>query len=163
MDAVGDVKAICALGDDEGEGEDVSAGDAGVDLGDGCGLVEAIFSGLEATALPDADEVKGVAAADDVGLLKLGGDLQGGAAWGDVDEGIRVRAGGEDEEPGDGEGGDGKRGKAKQESCQTESLFSASISCSARQCWLNPSVVELLREERLEIGRFEGVRRFSSF
>jgi hypothetical protein len=98
-----------------------------------------------------------------VGLLKLGGDLQGGAAWGDVDEGIRVRAGGEDEEPGDGEGGDGKRGKAKQESCQTESLFSASISCSARQCWLNPSVVELLREERLEIGRFEGVRRFSSF
>ena len=67
LDRLGDVEDVVALGDGEGDGVDVAADEAGVDLGGGGGVVEAVLAGFELAAFDGAEEVEGVAAADDSG------------------------------------------------------------------------------------------------
>ena len=57
-DCLGDVEDVVALGDGEGDGVDVAAGDAGVDLGGGGGVVEAVLAGLEGAAFAEAEQSK---------------------------------------------------------------------------------------------------------
>ena len=96
FDGLGDVEDVVALGDGDGEGIDIAAGDAGVDLGGGGGVVEAVLAGDEFAAFDGAEEIEGEAAADGAGVFKLGGDEAGAGAGGDVDVGRGVvgRAGG---------------------------------------------------------------------
>ena len=90
FDRVRDVEDVVALRDGEGFFIHVAANDPGVDLGSGGGVVEAVFAGVKLAALEGAEEVEDVAAADDVGLLELGGDGLGSGAGGYVDVGRRV-------------------------------------------------------------------------
>ena len=87
LDGLGDVEDVVALGDGEGDGVDIAAQDAGVDLSGGRGVVEAVFAGEQLAALDGAEEIEGKAAADDPGVLELAGDGHGPGAGGDVDVG----------------------------------------------------------------------------
>jgi hypothetical protein len=71
LDGLGDVEDVVALGDGEGDGVDIAAQDAGVDLSGGRGVVEAVFAGEQLAALDGAEEIEGEAAADDPGVLAM--------------------------------------------------------------------------------------------
>src|ERR1039457_360429 len=85
FDCLGDIEDVVALGDSEGDGVDITANDAFVDLGGGRGVVEAVFAGKEPAALYGTEEVEGIAAAQDAGVFKLRSDRPGCGAGRDID------------------------------------------------------------------------------
>jgi len=111
FDCLRDVEDVEAFGDGDGDGVDVALEQAGVDLGERGGVVEAVLAGLEGSGLVGAQQVEAVLAADDAGAGELRGDARGGGAGGDFDEGLGVRAEGREEEIREGGCGDGMRRK----------------------------------------------------
>ncbi len=88
LDGLCDIEDVVSGRDDEGPSVDIAAGDAGVDLEHGGGVVEAVLAGAEATAFEEAKEIEGVSSADDAVLFKQGADAGGTGSRRDVDEGL---------------------------------------------------------------------------
>jgi hypothetical protein len=100
FDCCGDVEEIEAFRDGDSACVYVALEEAGVDLGERGGVVEAVLAGLEGAAFGGAEEVEGVGAADDAGVGKLLTDGGAGGAGGDVDKGLGRGSEGEIEERG---------------------------------------------------------------
>jgi len=88
FDCGGDIEDVVALGNGEGLGVNVALDEAGVDLGHGDWVVEAVLACFESAGFLQAEECKTVAAPDDTGLLHLSGDGGGSRVRGDIDEGF---------------------------------------------------------------------------
>jgi hypothetical protein len=135
LDGLGDIEDVIALGDGDGEGIDVAARDARVDLGGGRRVVEAVLAGDELAAFDGAEEVEREAAADGACVLKLGCDEARTGARSDVDVGGCVvrcagrRADGNEEEVA-GDSGDEER--EEEEGC--EELQAGFSSLLRRAC-----------------------------